>query len=292
MRTIEFQIGELFVNLRRNGFLTFAASMTVMVSLSLFGVFVLLDLNVQNLLGEQARMAQISAFLKRGLSEPELAAIRAKIEKIPGVASVEYVSSQAGFERLRKSLSLEGLEEFEGQSRLPAKFSVRPKAPEMIDGVAKQLRGIEGVEDLQYGAAIVATLNDLVRQARRVGAVGLVLFGLATCAVILNAIRLTIYARRREIRIMQLVGATDGFIRTPFLLEGLFHGVVGALLAAGGTSLLYGLVRDFNETVNPWLKLVSFSELMPGFALGLVLLGMLVGGGSSLLAMHRFLREA
>jgi len=292
LRTLEFQLGELFCNLRRNGLLTLAATMTVMFSLALFGVFMLVNLNVQEVLGQQARLAQISAFLKHDLSDEELASIRKQIEAIPGVAAVEYVSSQAGFERLRKTLNLDMLNQFEGESRLPAKFAVRPVDPEQIDQVAKQLRGIKGVEDLQYGAPIVAKLNELVRQARRIGWIALGLFGLATCAVISNAIRLTIYARRREIRIMQLVGATDGFVRAPFLLEGLFHGVVGAALAVGVSALLYDLFRNFSQVVNPWLKLVGFESLMPGFALGLMGLGMLIGAGSSLLSMHRFLREA
>ncbi|MBI2302798.1 MAG: ABC transporter permease [Armatimonadetes bacterium] len=266
--------------------------MTVMFSLTLFGLYVLFNRNVQCVLGQQARQAQISAFLKSDLDEPGQAQLRTAIEALPGVRAVEFVSSEAGFERLRKSLNLEGLEEFEGKSELPAKFEVQPDRPEDNEALAGQLKGLAGVEDVQYGGAIVATLNGLVREAHRVGILGLVLFGIATCAVISNAIRLTIYARRREIRIMQLVGATDGFVRVPFLLEGLFHGILGAGLAVVVSSVLYDLFSRASGQLNPWLRLVSFGELMPQFGLGLVALGMVIGAGSSLLSMHRFLREA
>jgi cell division transport system permease protein len=265
--------------------------MTVATSLVVLALFYLINLNFQSLLAQEARKAQISAYLDRGLSEAQLARVRKEIEALPEVGKCEYVSSEAAWERTKKSLDSEFLDLLQGASRLPAKFSVRPAEPEATERLAGQLAGIKGVEDVRYGAEIVGRLNRLVWQVRRVGWGLLALLAFATCAIISNAIRLTIYARRREIRIMQLVGATNGFVRAPFVLEGLVHGVTGALLAVAVSFLLYGQFREAAATVTPFLRLVGFEELMPQLALGLLGVGVLFGVGGSLLSMRRFLRE-
>jgi len=294
VQRLEFQLGELLTNLRRNGILTLAAVMTVVSSLSILALFYLLHCNLSQLLDDQTRKAQISAFLAKGLQEAEQNQLRAKIAAIPGVEDVEFVSSQAAMERMERVMEL-GPEEralLGGESRLPAKFAVRPADPAAIGAIAEQLQKLAGVEEVRYQQSIVAPLNELRVRARQFGWTALLVLGLATCGIISNAIRLTLYARRREIRIMQLVGATDGFVRAPFVMEGVFHGLVGGLLALGVTSALYDQVREINENINPWLKTVTLGELMPAFAVGLVVLGVAFGAGSSLVSIRRFLREA
>lgn len=292
LRTLEFQLGELFTNLRRNGILTVAAVMTVMSSLAILGVFYLIGRNFDELLADQARKAQISAFLSPDLSEAKLAELRQQIASLDGVERVDYVSPQAALERMKSTLELkpEELELLGEESRLPAKFAIQPADPAVIEPLAAQLEGLPGVEEVRYGQKVVAPLNELKGKFERFGWAAFLVLSLATCGIIDNAIRLTIYARRREIRIMQLVGATDGFIRAPFLLEGMVHGVVGGLLALAVTTLGYNQLREASA-VFQWLKLVSLQDLMPGYALGLVVLGLGFGLGSSQLSIRRFLRD-
>ncbi|NUP98956.1 MAG: ABC transporter permease [Armatimonadetes bacterium] len=293
MRTLEFQLGELITNLRRNGVLTLAAVVTVMASLTILALFFLLQRNFQHLLDQQVNKAQISAFLARGLPETEISRLRQEIGALPGVAGLEYVSSEMAMERLQQTLgwSPEELKLLGDKSRLPAKFAIRPADPEQIAPLAQQLGKLQGVEDVRYGEKVVGPLTQLKRRFEQFGWAALLVLGVATSGIIGNAIRLTIYARRREIRIMQLVGATDGFIRTPFVLEGLVHGVTGGLLALAVTAELYHQVRAANSVINPWMELVSLDQIMPLMALGLVGIGVLFGAGSSLLSIRRFLRE-
>lgn len=294
MRTLEFQLGELLLNLRRNGFLSAAALLTVMASLSAFGIFYLLNTNINAMIGREARKVTISAFLpKEGLDEPTLAEVRRKIEAIPHVRSVEYVSPEAAFERTRRMLGNdEVFEALEGDSRLPAKFAVQPDDPQAIEAVADDLKSISTIDSVDYKADVVSKINALVRDLYTAGWMALGILSLITSAIISSTVKLTLYARRREIRIMQLVGATNGFIRTPFILEGLVHGFGGAVLALGATWLLYQRVVIATAERNPWLKLVSLDELMPGFALGMLLVGSLFGVVSSGLSLRRWLREA
>ncbi len=290
LRMLEFQLAELWVNLRRNGLLTIAAMATVTCALSVTGLVYLTDRNFRRLLADQAAQTMIAAHLKKGLDEPQTAEVRAQIEALEGVASLEYVSPEAGWERYKKQIGLDS-ELLEGESRLPAKFNVEPVDPEQTSRLAEQLKRVPGVDDVRYGGDVVEKLNSLIRLVRRTATVALGLLALATFTIISNAIRLTIYARRREIRIMQLVGAQDGFIRLPFVLEGLVDGTVGAGLACVAVSLLYSELRDVVSHSASFVRLLDLAELMPQFAIGLVLLGTVAGATSSLMAVRRFLRE-
>lgn len=294
LQRTEFLLGELLTNLRRNGLLTLAAVITVMCSLVVFGLFNLANTNLQNILLEEARKAQISAFLVKDLKSDDREKLEKAIRELPEVRDVAYVSSKEAFERLRKDMDSPVLDSLgdEADGRLPAKFSVTPRDSGTIDALAKQLKSMAGVSDVSYGGQVVRLLNDLLKQVRLAGYLAMFLLALATCAIISNAIRLTIYARRREIRIMQLVGATDWFVRVPFMLEGLFHGVVGGLLAVIVTFALYRHMAHAAESLLPFLKLVKPEALRASYTLGLSALGALIGIGSSLISMRQFLKEA
>jgi cell division transport system permease protein len=291
---IEFQLAELITNLRRNGLLTLAAVITVMCAMVVFGLFNLANLNLQQVLHEEANKAQISAFLDKSLTEPDRAKVEQAIKALPNVAECTYVSSEEGFARLKKDLDsnvLNALDQ-EGQHRLPAKYTVTPRDPKVIAQVADGLRAIKGVTEVAYGKEVVGVLNSLLVQAKHVGAIALFLLALATYAIISNAIRLTIYARRREIRIMQLVGATDGFIRVPFLLEGLFHGLVGGALAVVVTFTLYGHLASSMGQLLPFLKVVQPHALVVSYTFTLIGTGAAIGVISSVMAMRQFLAQA
>ena len=294
LQRTEFLLGELVTNLRRNGLLTLAAVITVMCSLVVFGLFNLANANLQNVLLEESRKAQISAFLAKDLKEDARAKLEQQIRALPEARDVAYVSSKEAFERLKHDIDSPVLDTLgdESEGRLPAKFSVTPRDTKDIDALAKQLKALPGVTDVNYGGQVVRLLNDLLKQVRVAGYIALILLALATCAIISNAIRLTIYARRREIRIMQLVGATDWFIRVPFMLEGLFHGLVGGLLAVLVTFALYRHMAHVAESLLPFLKLVKPESLRLAYTLGLSSLGSVIGIGSSLVSMRQFLKEA
>lgn len=290
MRTLEFILGELWVNLRRNGLLTVAAVVTMTCSLATVGLVWLTDRNVQRLLADQAAQAMIAVHLKKGLSDEQMAAVREAIDGLPGIASAEYVSPEAGWERYKKEIGLDS-ELLEGESRLPPKFNVEPADPELTATLAQQLSSVPGVDDVRYGGEVVDKLNALVRLVRQTAAVALAMLTLATFAVISNAIRLTIYARRREIRIMQLVGAGDGFVRMPFLLEGLTHGIMGGCLAYFVVDSLYARLRGVVAHSASFVRLLDLGELRPGFPIGLLALGALFGAVSSLISIRQFLKE-
>ncbi|HAZ62371.1 MAG TPA: hypothetical protein DCZ72_01995 [Armatimonadetes bacterium] len=293
MQRIEFQLGELLTNLRRNGLLTIAALITVVSAMVVLGLFRLANANIQNLLFEEAKKAQISAFLQDDIATADIDTLRATIAALPDVRDVQYVSPREAFESLAADLDSDMLTALgeEGETKLPAKFNVTPVDPAVIDRVADSVRPLAGIAEVRYAGNVTRILNTLLKQVRLVGYIALALLVLATCAIIGNAIRLTIYARRREIRIMQLVGATDGFVRIPFLMEGLFHGVLGGALAAVVTFVLYQHMAESIVGFIPFLKLIPADSLRVPYAWSLVGTGAAIGLVSAFWSMTAFLRE-
>jgi cell division transport system permease protein len=173
---------------------------------------------------------------------------------------------------------------------MPDKFEIRTTKPEQIERVAGVVRSLPQVARVNTAPEV---LQNMLRIARLVRLVGLVCAGLlllATVAVISNSIRITLFARRREIRIMQLVGATNGFIRLPFVFEGIFDGAAGAALACVVVTTAYQyLVRTALANV-PLLNEFHTPVSLPPLFGGLAAIGVAIGALGSLVTMRRFLR--
>jgi cell division transport system permease protein len=213
-----------------------------------------------------------------------------QVRSIPGVVRVRLVPKEEAWlafqQRYPSKADLAGLRE----NPLPDKYEIRTAKPQQIFRVANAVRLLPHVAHVSTGTKV---LENLLRIARLVRLVGLVCAGLlllATVAVISNAIRVTLFARRREIRIMQLVGATNGFIRLPFVFEGVFDGAVGAVLACFVVATGYGyLVRTALASV-PLLAEFHTDVSLPHLFGGLSLIGVAIGALGSMITMRRFLR--
>jgi len=288
-QTLEFFIREVAINLRRNPLMNLAAISTVALALFVLGSGFLVRANIEALAEREARRVEIRAFLEPGLKTDRIETLRNQIAALPGVAGVTFVSSDEALARLQEQLQAgDLLDELKGENRLPASFDVKTKTLSEVEPTAAQIESLAGVAKVQCGQRIVRRLQQVVRVLHLGGLGGLILLGLATMGIINNAIRLAIFARRREIRIMQLVGATDWFIRVPFLLEGVVQGLVGALLAAVPLISGYRYLASKLPPI-PGLSLIDESRWLLVFALALLGLGMLLGLGGSLLSIRRFL---
>jgi cell division transport system permease protein len=204
---------------------------TVAVTIVLLGAFLFVRATLAGLGSDLLNQIEISAFLKADAGPGEVQAIRATLARDPHVLSVEYVPKQQGLrelrERTRGVIDLSILTE----NPLPDKIRVRVRDPEFVVAVATSLRTMAGVNNVVYGQELVQRLLRLGAVLRRVGIGVIALFVIVAGTIISNTIRLTVFARRREIAIMQLVGATNTHIRMPFICEGLLDGLLGALCA-------------------------------------------------------------
>ena len=281
-------------NLRINPFLSLVTLSTIAISMLILGLFALIYLNAQHFLHQWGDELQVTAYLEETLSPEQAEELRSKVANWSAVEEITYVSKEHALARFRSQLReyagiLEGLR----ANPLPAslELKLRPQVSRSgnIEELSTRLKRLPGVSEVQYGKRWVAKLRIFVEVLKLVGITigGLLL--LATIFVVSNTIRLTFYSRQEELEIMRLVGATDLFIKAPFLIEGLLHGLCGALLATGGLLLLVFLL--FSQLHLP-LRLALVPGFKPAVQLiaGFLFLGLLLGGLGSTISLRRFLR--
>ncbi|NNF57492.1 MAG: ABC transporter permease, partial [Rhodothermaceae bacterium] len=236
------------------------------------------------------RVGEVQVFLEPA-TEADVQRLRARLETLPGVDSVNYISQQDAATIFREDFGDEAVL-FEDELFLPASFQVRLDARYAnSDSLAQFKSRVDlwpRVDEVAYEQTLLTNVEANLRRYSLVGfSVGLLVV-LAALLLVGNTVRLTIYARRLLIRTMKLVGATDGFVRRPFLVEGVMQGLVAGLVAALLVSLLYGGLRQMVEGLgaNGW------PGGSPMVALGgLVLLGVLLGWLASWVAVRRFIKQ-
>ena len=289
---LNYFASETVSNLRRNLLMTVAAISTVAISLLLLGGALILGKIVSNVTKSWEAKVEISAFLTDGVTDGEVEQLQAQLLEMPEVEDVQYVSKAQAFEDYREifknqpHLIVPGLED-----ALPASLRVKLVDAKYTEQVAASIEGAAGVEEVNDGGAIIRRLLQVNSLLRTVTFATSLILMIAAAGLIANSIRLAIYARRDEIAIMKLVGATNWFIRIPFMFEGVFSALVGAILS-GAVVLLAD--RFLFSRVGDWLlflgPIFSFSngEILSILAT-LLGVGTVVGLLGSGMALRRFL---
>jgi cell division transport system permease protein len=218
---------------KRSPLLSFLSITTIAFSLFAFGLFGLVALNIRNALQRVEERVEIRAFVADGTPIESITAASDEISKYHEVSNVEIVTQEQALARARKELG-EFSDVFDGQF-LPSSLDVKLKPgfrdPKTVRKIVDQVKGFEFVDDVRYGEEWIAQLYRLRNIAGAAGAALGLAFAAVAIIIIGATIRMAVLARSREISIMRLVGATDGFIRRPFLIEGSIKGVLGGILA-------------------------------------------------------------
>ena len=287
--TLPYFIREGVANFGRAKFAAFASTGAITVALVLIGVFAVVGYEAQviaDTLREQA--GEMEVFIEREADANTQEGLRARIQTTPGVAQSEYVSHEEAAEIFREEFGEEA-SVFEDPTFLPAsiRIEVAPAyaTPDSMAQLASTIGEWEGVDEVVFNQDLLAQVSQNRRLIGAIGgAIGAIVV-LASVFLVANTIRLTIYARRLLIRTMKLVGATDRFVRRPFLVEGLLQGALGGLLAGGS---VWGLYRVFLQQID---KAPASPTLQLSLVGGLVVLGMVLGWSGSYVAARRFIQN-
>ncbi|MCL6637660.1 MAG: permease-like cell division protein FtsX [Alicyclobacillus sp.] len=282
-------------NLLRNGWMTFASVSAVAVTLLILGSTLAITLNAQQMSQYVAGQLEISVFLKDNLSDAQAQQVANEVKAMPGVKSVQYVSKEEGFKQLQQELGSQYqdiLSELSQQNTLPAKLVVKADDPRQTTELGQQLAALPEVAKVNDGKEIVDKLFrflDLVRDVGLAFVAGLVVTAMF---LISNTIRITIFSRRREIEIMKLVGATNWFIRWPFLTEGILIGSIGAVLPFA--AILFGYQAVYEHFNGSFLALafplLSTHDLAGRLAEAMFGVGLAIGIWGGAMSIRRFLR--
>lgn len=291
LRTTEYFLRESLVSIGRNSWMASASVGTVAVSLFVLGVFLLLVLNMNRAASIVESQVQIAVYLRDDMDIGAIRWVGSEIQKIDGINSIEFVSKDVAIERLRSRLGdqsylLDALEE----NPLPNGFNVTMREARLVPATAEKISKIDGVTEAKYGQDVVENLFDITQMIRVFGLCLMLTLAGATIFIISNTIRLTIFARRKEIAIMKYVGATDEFIRLPFVIQGVILGFIGGLISAIALSYFYSVVSEKIFDSLKFFPLLPQDPYMKFIGILIIVFGMIIGAAGSTISLKKFLK--
>ena len=292
LRTLEYFTRETFSSIRNNGLMGFASMSTVALSLLILGLFLILVLNLNHMASSLESQVQITVYLEDSVTNTNIHRMAQEIGAMEGVKKVTLVDKKQAMERFRQRLGEQQglLSALENTNPLPNSFEIQVDKPERIKALAPKISKMSGVENARFGQEVVEQLFTLTKMLRIGGLILIAFLALAALFIIANTIRLTVFARRKEVSIMKYVGATDWFIRWPFLLEGMVLGLFGSLIAA------VILRTAYTATVEKIYDTLAFFPLIPEqpflnyITVIVIFSGMAIGAVGSAVSIKRFLK--
>lgn len=286
-----YYIKETFTSLKRNSLMSIASISTVALSILVLGIFLTMVLNVNNLASHLENQVQVTIYMDDSASAEQLKHMEKVLKSTQGIVKVTPRTKEEALGEFKKRLGEQQklLAALGEDNPFPASFEIQVDNPERIPQLVTQFQQMPGVEMAKFGQEVVEHLFQLTRVLRIGGILLIVLLAIATLFIISNTIRITVFARRREVNIMKYVGATDWFIRWPFLLEGMLMGFVGAVIA----SLI--LVQGYNAIQAKIYGTLAFFPMLPSWptmgylSAGLICVGTLIGALGSSISLRKFL---
>lgn len=287
--------------MKRNFLMFFTAISTVAITLFIVGFFLIIVYDVQGVLTSIKSQVEVAVYLKDNITGELKGYLENEIKGWDEVAEVTYVSKDQALEKFKKdNEGSEILKEIQGNP-LPASFEIKLTSPEKVEQIAlrfvdKDGNYIEGVDEVIYGQNYVQKLFSITAIAGSIAFLIIIMLLLAAVVLVFNTIRLSIHARRKEIEVMKLVGATNWFVRIPFLFEGFFEGFVGSLISVILLYFMsnYLLIRGEKAIVDTMhvkeLAILGTNNVILYIYAGIVVLGGLVGLLSSSFALKRYIR--
>lgn len=291
-----YLIGEGFRNVFKNKKSTAASMMIMCATMIIFGVFFIIGENINYFVQEIEEAQGIQVYINNDATDEEVKQIGEQIKSLNGVNTVEYMSKEDALNQMKekfkeKEYLLEGYEE---NNIFPASYIVTLTDLNLSGQVQSDISNLENIKKITSRDETVSTLIDLANGVKIVTAVVLVLLIIISIFIIANTIKLTVHARRKEISIMKYVGATNNFIRWPFVVEGILIGIMAgaiSLLLIGG---IYSLVADkvvnteFMQVIG--MSLVSFSDMFNLIVIVYLILGIGIGTLGSMISMRKYLK--
>ena len=287
--TVNYFIGDAFKSFKRNKTISIATIITVLVTFIVLGVFLLVAENLNLAIGGLEDKIELVVYLNDNITPIDKKEIQVKINSQEGVKEIQYESREDAFKKLQENNAgiLKGytLE----KNPLPASYIVKLEDMSYAAAIREAVRDLEGVESVSDEQESIDTIQNIIRFTKIIGTVLFIILIGVSIFLIMNTTKLTVYVRRKEVGIMKFVGATDWFIRWPFIIEGILIGLIGTFLSVIVLYFLYKFVISFIAARVIILNLIPVSYVFTSLLWKFVLGGVLVGGFASYLALRKFL---
>ena len=287
--TVNYFIGDAFKSFKRNKTISIATIITVLVTFIVLGVFSLVAENLNLAIGGLEDKIELVVYLDDNITPIDKKEIQVKINSQQGVKEIQYESREDAFKKLQENNAgiLKGytLE----KNPLPASYIVKLEDMSYAAAIREAVKDLDGVESVSDEQESIDTIQSVIKFTKIIGIVLFIILIGVSIFLIMNTTKLTVYVRRKEVGIMKFVGATDWFIRWPFIIEGILIGLIGTFLSIIALYFLYKFVISFIAARVIILNLIPVSYVFTSLLWKFVLGGILVGGFASYLALRKFL---
>ena len=293
INTIGYFVSDAFRSLKRNKTISIASIITVFITFIVLGVFSLVAQNANLAISGVEDKIEIAVYLDDDISLDNQKEIQVKLAEQDGVKDVTYLSKEEAYNDFKESTEdNEGmLQGYTLESNpFPASFVVKIDDSSKIDDIASAVEDMDGVEEVKNQQDLVSSISAFVKGIRYVGTVLFVILVAVSIFLIMNTTKLTVYSRRREVGIMKFVGATDWFIRWPFIIEGIVIGFFGALFAIFAIFGLYKYIISIVSSKMLIAQVVNISYVYTTMLWEFLLGGIVIGGIASYGALRKFLK--
>lgn len=290
-RTMRRHFRESFKSLGRNGWMTFASISAVTVTLLMVAVFLMILFNMNKAANDMEKGVEIRVHIALNADKQDKQMLREKIQSIPQVQSVKFSSKEQELQHLIKDMGNE-FKLFEQDNPLYDVFVVKTKNPKDTARVAEQISHLGFTEKVVYGEKKVEKLFHVLKTARNVSFVLIIGLLFSAMFLISNTIKMNIFSRRKEIEIMRLVGATNSFIRWPFILEGLWLGILGSIIPIAFVAIVYQFIYQYFErhVHDHFIQILPYAPFVFQVSAIILLVGVLIGIWGSFMSVRRFLK--
>ena len=290
--SVGYVVRDGFRNMWRNKMMSVASISTVAISLFLLGVVWLFISNVNYMVASVESNLEINVYVDQSFTRDQGAELMEQIARLPGVAYVSFVTKEDALIILNGNFGPDArLPETIGENNpLPDVIRIKATYPNLVPGLAQRLTNTPGIDTVRYGQGMVERLLSTAEWVRKGSLIGLAGISVAAVFLISTSIRLTVYSRREEITIMRLVGATNWYIRWPFLVEGVFIGLFGSFAAC--SILYYGymeLAKYLTSNLN-FIPLLMEQDVLFTMGFNIIAYGSALGLLGSFLSVFRYLR--
>ena len=290
---LTYLIGEGFSNVFKNRKQAFTSIGTMCLTMLIFGIFFVIGQNLNHFVDEIQKEQGMQIYMENGVTESEIEELKQKLLEIEGINTVQYVSQAEGLQYMKDRMG-EGLMEGIDENVFPVSYIVTLTDLRLSNQIQSKIEKLEHIDEVRSSND---TITALVKIAKRIRvATDVILLSLIIFAVfiITNTIKLTVHARRREISIMKYVGATNGFIRWPFAVEGMIIGLISGAISIGILAALYSLIVRWQGLIQflskIGLTLLNFSDMLNLILIVYVVLGIGIGVLGSTISMRKYLK--
>ncbi len=291
-----YLIGEGFSNVFKNKKSTGASLMIMCATMIIFGIFLILGENINHFVSEVESAQGMQVFINNEATQEQIEEIGEKIRKIDGVSTTEFVSKEAALNQMKEKFGdkKDLLSGYEENNIFPASYVITLTDLSKSKDVQNQILTLDNIKKITSKDETVTTLINLANGIKIVTGVILILLIIISIFIIANTIKLTVHARRKEISIMKYVGATNGFIRWPFIVEGMIIGVLASSISITIVGIAYSIIAEnmvnskFMQVIN--MSLVTFGDMFNSIIFVYMLLGIGIGALGSVISMRKYLK--